>query len=207
MKKNLILAAVFSLLATIGISAQDTTKPADAAKPADASKPADAAKPTDFSGKWTLDVGKSKLDERMRIESMTLNVTQTEKELKTESTIKRTPPPANANMTPGGGRGGIGGGLAGTGPETRTYSLDGKETTEDNTAGGIPSSAQLKAELKKDGTLNLSVTRKFNTPMGAAEAVTKEAWSLSADGKTLTISRDQTTPRGSFSATLVLNKN
>jgi hypothetical protein len=205
MRKNLILAAVFSLLAVMGIAAQDTAKPADTVKPADTAKPADAAKSTDFSGKWTLDVGKSKLDERMRIESMTLTVSQKEKELTTESEIKRTPP--KDNMTPGGGRGGMGGGLAGTGPEKRTYGLDGKETTEDNTSGGIPSTAKLKAELKKDGTLNLSVTRKFNTPLGEAEAVTKETWSLSADGKTLTISRDQTTPRGSFSSTFVLNKN
>lgn len=200
MKKNLILTAIFSLLAAVAISAQDPAKPADTAKPA-----VDAVNAVDFSGKWALDVGKSKLDERQRIESMTLNVTQKEKELAAESEIKRTPP--KDNMTPGGGRGGMGGGLAGTGPEKRTYSLDGKETTEDNTSGGIPSSAKLKAQLKKDGTLNLSVTRKFNTPMGEAEATTKETWSLSADGKTLTIAREQTTPRGSFSSTMVLVKN
>jgi hypothetical protein len=195
MKKNLILAAVFSLLAAFAVSAQDTAKPGDTAKAAD------------FSGKWTLDVGKSKLDERMRIESMTLSVTQTEKELKTEATTKRTPPPANSNMTPGAGRGGMGGGVAGMGPDVHTYSLDGKETSEETSMGGIPASAKLKAELKKEGTLNLSITRKFNTPNGEAEAVTKESWSLSADGKTLIIARDQTSPRGSFSATFVLTKN
>ena len=88
MKKNLILAAVFTLFAAvISVSAQD--------------KPAEAPKPTDFSGKWVLDISKSKLEERMRIESMTLTVSQTAKDIKTESLTKRTPP--RDNMTPGGG--------------------------------------------------------------------------------------------------------
>ena len=194
MKKNLILAAIFSVFsAVMSVSAQD--------------KPADAPKPTDFSGKWVLDVSKSKLEERMRIESMTLTVTQTAKDLKTESLTKRTPP--QDNMTPGGGRGGMGGMLAGSGPDTHTYSLDGKETTEDALAanpGMGMAGAKLKAELKSDGTLNLSLVRKFNTPRGEAEASTKEKWTLSADGKTLTIDRDQTTPRGSFSAKMVFTK-
>jgi hypothetical protein len=201
MKKNLILAAVFSLLAAVAISAQDTVKPADTAKPA-----ADTAKPVDFSGKWTLDVSKSKLDERQRIESMTVTITQTDKQITTESDIKRTPP--KDSMTPGGGRGGMGGGMAGMGPEKRSYSLDGKETTEDQTAGGIPSSAKLKAEVKKDGTLGLTTSRKFTAPDGTErETSTKDILSVSADGKVLTINREQTTPRGSFTSTFVLNKN
>ena len=39
-------------------------------------------KKADFSGTWTLDAGKSKLDERARIESMTLTVAQTDKDNK-----------------------------------------------------------------------------------------------------------------------------
>jgi hypothetical protein len=193
MKKNFILAAVFSLLAAVAISAQDTAKPA-----------ADTAKSTDFSGKWVLDVSKSKLDERQRIESMTITVSQKEKELTTESEIKRTPP--KDGMTPGGGRGGMGGGMAGMGPEKHTYSLDGKETSEEANAGGMPMAIKLKGELK-GGTLNLSLTRKFNTPNGEAEASTKDTWTLSADGKTLTIAREQNSPRGASSSTFVLNKN
>lgn len=194
MKKNLIFIAVFSLFAAVvSVSAQE--------------KPAEAPKPPDFSGKWVLNVSKSTLNERMRIESMTLTVSQTEKDLKTESLIKRTPPPNN--MTPGG-RGGFGGGpTAGSGPEAHTYSLDGKETTEEpsaeNAGMGIPGT-KLKADLKSDGTLNLSLVRKFNTPMGESESSTKEKWTLSADGKTLTIDRDQTSPRGSLSAKMVFTK-
>jgi hypothetical protein len=194
MKKNLILAAVFSLFAAVvSVSAQD--------------KPVEAPKSTDFSGKWVLDISKSKLEERMRIEAMTLTVSQTAKDLKTESLTKRTPP--KDNMTPGGGRGGMRGAVAGSGPDIHTYSLDGKETTEDASAanpGMGMAGAKLKAELKSDGTLNLSLVRKFNTPMGEAEASTKEKWTLSADGKTLTIDRDQTSPRGSLSARMVFTK-
>lgn len=194
MKKNLILAAVFTLFAAVmSVSAQD--------------KPVEAPKATDFSGKWVLDISKSKLEERMRIESMTLTVSQTAKDIKTESLTKRTPP--KDNMTPGGGRGGMGGVLAGTGPDIHTYSLDGKETTEDASAanpGMGMAGAKLKAELQKDGTLNLSLVRKFNTPMGEAEATTKEKWTLSADGKSLTIDLSRATPRGSASATMVFKK-
>jgi hypothetical protein len=201
MKNRSFLIAVFTLLISIGaVSAQDTT-----AKPAETPKPAETAKPVDFSGKWVLDVSKSKLDERARIEAMTLTVTQTEKELKTLSDVKRTPP--RNDMTPGGGRGGIGGGIAGTGPETRTFSLDGKETSQETASGGIPTPPlKLKAELKKDGTVQLSVVRKISGPMGEAEITTRETWSLSADGKILTIDREMNTPRGNNTSKLVLTK-
>jgi hypothetical protein len=200
MKSKIILMTALSFLMALAISAQDT------AKPADTPKPADTVKTTDFSGKWVLDKSKSKIEERQRIEAMTITVSQSSKELKTESETKRTPPPDG--MTPGGGRGGIGGGMmAGMGPEKHSYSLEGKETTEDANAGGMPMSSRLKAEAKSDGTLGLSMVRKMSGPMGEFELTTKEVWSLSADGKTLTIVRDQTTPRGSFSNTFVLNKN
>jgi opacity protein-like surface antigen len=175
-----LLAAVSLLISVMAVSAQDTAKPGD------------TAKPSDFTGKWVLDVGKSKLDERA----------QTDKELKTTSDVKRTPPPNG--MTPGGGRGGFGGG-----PDTHTFSLDGKETSEEGAAtGGMPAPVvKLKAELKKDGTLSLQTSRKFTGAMGEVEITTKETWALSADGKTLTIDRDQTTPRGSSTSKLVLTKS
>ena len=202
MKNRSLLLAAFVLLISIGAaSAQDT------AKPSETPKPAETAKPVDFSGKWVLDVSKSKLDERARIETMTLTVTQTDKELKTVSDVKRTPP--RDNMTPGSGRGGMGGGIAGMGPDARTFALDGRETSQEvPAAGGIPMSPlKLKAELKKEGTLQLSVVRKFTGPNGEVEATTKETWSLSSDGKTLTIDREMNNPRGSSTSKLVLAKN
>lgn len=197
MKNKIILAAMFCLAFAVAVSAQDTAKPTDTT----------AAKPADFSGKWVLDVSKSKLDERQRIESMTLTVAQTDKDIKTVSDIKRTPP--KDGMTPGGGRGGMGGGLAGAGPDSHTFGLDGKETTEEVAAqGGMPGpTIKRKAELKKDGTLGLTVTRKISSQMGEFEIVVKDTWSLSTDGKTLTIDRDQTTPRGSMTSKMVLTKN
>lgn len=188
---------MFCLALAAAVSAQDAAKPADTP----------AAKPADFSGKWVLDVSKSKLDERQRIESMTITATQTEKDIKTVSDIKRTPP--KDGMTPGGGRGGMGGGLAGSGPETHTFGFDGKETSEEGVPqGGIPSpTIKRKAELKKDGSLALTVSRSFQGPMGNVEIVVKDIWSLSSDGKTLTVDRDQTTPRGSFTSKMVFTKN
>src|SRR5829696_3172562 len=83
------------------------------------------AKTADFSGTWTLDVSKSKLDERARIESMTLTVAQTAKDIKVDSKTTRTPRPDGAagGSGMGGGRGGFGG------DSSMTYTLDGKATT------------------------------------------------------------------------------
>ena len=59
MKLKIVLTAIFTLIVSVAaVSAQN--------------------KAADYSGKWNLDVSKSKLDERSRIESMTLTVSQTE---------------------------------------------------------------------------------------------------------------------------------
>lgn len=154
----------------------------------------------DYSGKWTLDVAASKLGERQNIESMTLAVTQTEKELKIETATKRA---AAAEISMGGGRGGMGrGGGIGRGNGTTTYSLDGKEKSVDmeSPAGPIP----VKYQAKQDGAvLKLSQTRTINTTTLA----TKEEWSLSQDGKTLTVKREMTAPRGTNSSTMVFKKS
>jgi len=114
MKMKIVLMAIFTLvLAVAAISAQDRT--------------------ANFAGSWTLDAGKSKLGERMRIESMTLNVTQTDKELKVETKTKRAPRPEGetGGSGQGGGQGrggGMGRGGFGGGDGMTVYSLDGKET-------------------------------------------------------------------------------
>lgn len=160
------------------------------------------AQKADYSGTWALDAGKSKLDERARIESMTLTVAQTDKELKVETATKRLPPPAEAPQ--GGGRGMGRGGFGGDG--TVTYSLDGKETkTEmDGPMGKTPVAYTAKSE--SDGKLKLSSSRTINSPMGEAVITTKETWSLSADGKTLTVEREMSTPRGTNQSTMVFAK-
>lgn len=168
-----------------------------------------AQKKADFSGSWTLDVSKSKLDQRARVESMTKNVTQTDKDIKVETTTKRTPPPDGA-MQAGGGQGGGGGmrrgGGFGGGDGTTTYTLDGKETSSEveGPMGKVP--LKLKASLESDGKLNLSSSSTFSTQNGEVSVTTKETWSLSDDGKTLTIKRETESPRGTNSSEMVFTK-
>ena len=163
------------------------------------------AKPTDFSGTWNLDIPKSQINERMRIESLTMTVAQTEKELKVTSETKRPGPPADASQAgpngPGGGRGMRGFGADGT----VSYTLDGKETIVeiDGPNGKMP--IKYKASLEA-GKANLSSSRSFGGPMGEVTATTKDIWTLSPDGKTLTVARTQTTPRGESTSTLVFVK-
>jgi hypothetical protein len=164
-------------------------------------------KPTDFSGIWTLDVSKSKLDERMRVESMTLNVKQTEKELTVENKIKRAERPEgempNGGMRGGGGR--MGGGF-GNGEGTTAYNLDGKETSAPvsapGQAGGVATS---KAEFDK-GKLKTITIRNISSPMGEIKLTTKETWEILDGGKTLKIIRDMETPRGNRTSEMVFTK-
>ena len=160
------------------------------------------AKPTDFSGTWTLDVSKSKLDERARIESMTMTVAQTDKELKVTTETKRQAPPADA--AGGGGGRGMGRGFGG-GDGTVAYSLDGKETVVevDGPNGKLPVKYKGSVEV---GKASLSSSRTFTGQMGEVTITSKDAWSLSADGKTLTVEREMTSPRGTTTSTMVFAK-
>lgn len=187
MKMKIVLTAIFTLVCAVAaVSAQD--------------------KMTDFSGKWNLDASKSKLDERMRIESMTLDVTQTDKEIKIETKTKRAPRPDGEMSGGGQGRGMGRGGFGGGGDGTTVYSLDGKETkSEQETAmGKIP--VIFKAKMEKDGKLKLSSSRTFSGQMGEMTVTSKETWWLSDDGKTLTVKREMETPRGTNSSELVFTK-
>lgn len=164
----------------------------------------------DFSGKWKLDASQSKLDERSRIESIDMTVAQTDTELSVTTKTTRSAAPAGGSGGfgggGGGGRGGFGGGgFGGGGDGTTKYTLDGKETTVDQPGpnGSIP--VKFKAKFDS-GKLRLNQTRTLNTPGGEFTLTTKEEWSLSEDGKTLTVKRTQDTPRGSTSSTMVFAK-
>ncbi len=185
MKKTIFLTAMFCLLA---ISAFAQNKKAN-----------------DFSGSWSLDASKSKLDERARVESMTLNVSQTEKELKVESATKRAPRPEGEMA--GGGQprgGGLGGGRMG-GDGTAVYSLDGKETTSEISGGQMTGKAAMKAEFAGD-KLKLTTTRKISAQMGEMTLVTKETWELLDGGKTLKVVRESETPRGNTTTEMIFTK-
>jgi hypothetical protein len=185
MKRNIVFAAALALfMMAVGVSAQDKGN---------------------FSGHWELDTSKSKLDERARIQAMTLDVTQTTTDVKVQSKTTRAPRPEGAPGGNGQGGGmGRGGGFGG-GDSAMTYSLNGKETTiqQDSPMGQVP--VTLKAKMD-GGKLNLSSSRTFNGPNGEVSVSTKETWSLSDDGKTLTVEREQASPRGTNSSTLVFAK-
>lgn len=173
----------------------------------------------DYTGTWKLDKDQSKLDQRMLmgVDSMTLTVTQSAKELKVVSESKRAeapaaappaggPPSGGPPMAGGAGRGMGRGGFGMAGNSTTTYSLDGKETTGevDGPMGKMP--ITYKATAGADGSMVLTNTRTINGPNGEMKLTTKETWKLSADGKTLTVERESTSPRGSQTSTMVFVK-
>lgn len=162
-----------------------------------------------YSGTWNLDKDKSTLGGPMRIDGMTLTVAHTDKEIKVDTATKRLPPNDTPSAPTAGAPGGVPGrgrrGM-GMGDGTTVYSLDGKETRAevDGPMGKMP--IIYKGSAKTDGSLELSSSRTFNGPMGDMTITTKETWSLSADGKTLTIDRVNTTPRGGQTSKLVFTK-
>lgn len=152
---------------------------------------------TDFSGNWTLDVSKSKLDERQRIESGTMNVTQTDKDITFKTDFKRTPRPDNGGGNAGTGQGGgMGrGGRIGGGNQAITYTLDGKEVTSQTGSGDRTGTA--KTQSKWDGgKLNLTSVRSFTTPNGEMTTTLKENWELVDGGKGLKVHRETESQRG-----------
>ncbi len=161
-------------------------------------------KKPNFSGTWSIDVSKSKLGDRNSIESQTLTVTQTDKDIKVATATKRIAPPAGAPTGgPPGGR--MGGGGMGGGDSTNTYTLDGKETTVEveSPMGKVP----VKLTGKLDGgKLSLASSRTINSQMGEMTIINKETWSLSADGNTLTVDAESTSPRGTNTTQKVYTK-
>lgn len=146
-----------------------------------------------FSGDWELSLEKSKFDFRSRIESMTMKVTQNDKELRVETQTKYKPPTeARSDMGQGMRRGNF----LMSSDMPLVYSLDGKERTinQETPMGTFPVS--LKAKLEENGTLKLTRVRVLSTPMGEISMTSKEIWKLGEDGKTLTIKQEIETPRG-----------
>ncbi|MFM8440751.1 MAG: hypothetical protein ACKN97_05625 [Acidobacteriota bacterium] len=152
-----------------------------------------------FSGKWVFDLSKSKPDERSRIAEQTITVNHTGTDFTRETISKRTPPPGRGQGM--GGRGGFGGGDG-----TENLKLDGKEITVQVESPMGPQPMSKKAELK-NGTLYITSTRTMNSQMGEIKLITREEWSMSADGKTLTIKNAVETPRGTMTSEMVYNKN
>jgi hypothetical protein len=177
---------------------------------------AHAAAPN-FAGTWTLDKSKSQgLNQRLQnAESVTWNVTQTDKEITIDEKVTGGGPAggpggppsggAPAGGPPGGGPGGGGGrGMGGGMMGPRTFNLDGSETTGDMGRGKFA----RKATLSSDGkTLELVSKITFQTQDGNEVTTTStDKLTLSADGKSLTVVRHSESPRGPQDSTLVFNK-
>ncbi len=174
-KKLFPAAALFVLVAAFSVFSQDNA--------------------ADYSGNWKLDLAKSEMGERSRVESMDMTVGQTADEF----TVERKPKLSEAQGG-GMGRGGMGGGGAGE----MSYSLSGKETRAP--AGGFGGEVALKAKVEKGGKLQLTQTRNIEGQMGPMTIKTVETWELSADGKTLTIASATETPRGTRNQKMVFVK-
>ncbi len=176
MKKKIILTTIISLfLASVMVSAQ-TSRP-------------------DYDGKWELDAGKSKLPATMRIESMALRVTQTEKELIVTSTTRRAQGNAEAGATKRGGE------------QTAIYNLEGKESVTETGSGTMASKETRKASFTADGKLNLNFTRSFKSETGDVNLKTNEIWELTDEGKTLKVTRYMETPRGATNAEMYFTRD
>ncbi len=146
-----------------------------------------------FSGDWELSLERSKFDFSSRIESMTMKVTQNDKELRVETQTKYKPATeARGDM----GRGIRRGDFLMFSDMPLVYSLDGKERVinQETPMGTLPVS--LKAKLEENGTLKLTRVRVLSTPMGEISISSKEIWKLGEDGKTLTIKQEIESPRG-----------
>ena len=170
MKKKIILTTIVSLFLAAAINAQ-TAK-------------------SNFTGDWELDTVKSTLPETMKVDSMKLKDSQTDKELTVESVTKR----AKAEVR--GGTKGSGGG----GAQTVSYNLEGKDTTVDIGSGVMAGKETRKAVATADGKLNLTVTRKFDNEMVGVTVKTNEIWELLDEGTTLKVTRYMETPRGAVNA-------
>jgi hypothetical protein len=140
-----------------------------------------AAAPPNFTGKWTYDAEASKDMPRMfaNVKLWTLDVKQDAKQLTTAVRIENSEMP--------------------TFEQTFVYALDGTETKTETaimTPDGpkqVPTT--LQANLADGGALRLTIAREFPMNGETIHGVITEQWSLSADGKTLTIHRHDDGPR------------
>jgi len=98
-------------------------------------------------------------------------------------------------------------------PVEQKFTLDGKEVSNPSgfggrrggDQGGPPPQMKSKAKVNKDKIVIESI-QNLSTPNGDFEIATKDEWSLSADGKVLTITSTRSTPAGDNTSKQVYNK-
>jgi hypothetical protein len=151
-----------------------------------------AATPTaaNYAGKWTLDQTKSQNLPHFyaRVKSQTLNVTQDANALDVAVEVavgEQSPDKLDFH-----------------------YTLDGKEAKAETSirtvSGPVKTPVWLKAVVQDAGALAITIDRQL--PGDGAHAKTNELWSLSADGKTLTVHRKDDGPLGARESDMVFVK-
>jgi hypothetical protein len=150
-----------------------------------------AAKPANYAGKWTLDQTRSHNLPRYytRIKSQTLNVAQDASTLDVAVELAMgDPAPDKLDFH---------------------YKLDGTETKGESMirtpSGPVKTPVTLKASVAASGALAITIDR--DLPNQGGHVTTNEAWELSADGKTLTVTRNDVTPMGAHESELVFVKS
>lgn len=134
-----------------------------------------AAAKADFTGVWKLDVSKSEGLPPM-IKGQTMSVKQTGDRVEIETTITSD---------------------EGEQIVKDAYTLDGKEVDHVQKAMGMEGKGKRTSKWSADGNgIEVSENAHFETAMGAADVKATRKWTLSADGKTLTIVMDIEGPMG-----------
>ena len=183
MKKIFVVFATMSLFAAVAVAQE-------------VGGSAGEVKASTYAGSWKLDVEASNMGRR-QVKSMTMTVNETETEF---SYSRKAEFESNGQRQ---GRRGFGrrGNRGGGGSQTFKFDASGKETSQEARRGTTKLSMS-----KSDGKVVLNQVRSFEGPMGEMEIKTVEKWSLSEDGKKLTVVSVTETPRGTREATLVFVK-
>ena len=137
----------------------------------------------DFSGTWVMDKDRS-FSNPPGLEQ-TLTIVQTGDQIKLESR-QRT--------------------AQGERVISETYSLDGKETEFTPTGGQPDAKGKRSANWLPDGRIIINDKLSSTTPKGPATQEITRKWTLSADGRTLTIDYYLDDQRGSFESKRVFVK-
>jgi TonB family protein len=152
----------------------------------------------DYSGVWELDTINSRLDDKMLVQSMTLKVTQTDREIKVGSFTKRTMQRESTGTTS----------IVNESSETKfvTYSLEGKQTGANFNDGAMSGTVTHKAAFEADGKLNLYAVHKYDSQGGEITVNIRETWELADEGKTLRIALSIESPSETKNLEMVFTK-
>lgn len=152
-----------------------------------------ATNPANYGGAWSLDLKQSKNLPKFyeNVKSHKIVITQDEKLLNVAVEIQLGQnEPDKLNFA---------------------YQLDGTETKTEakirTQNGPMTVPATLKAVVKDDGKLQITISREIPLGDTTFKGITVEDWQLSPDGKTLNIHREDDTPRGKMQADLVFVKD